>query len=140
MLLIASLNRGGLAGACWELDIRLPVRHPSLAQRGDWMAQSSCCASLNDEPASLKTMLAWRSSHHGSERVTPAGSFLEPLPVTKTEKGYTVVKTPEALARITGVASALGDSSRYLWLKLPYCEKLRGGGACDHAAHTAARR
>jgi DhnA family fructose-bisphosphate aldolase class Ia len=33
-----------------------------------------------------------------------------------------VVKTSEALARIAGVASALGDSSRYLWLKLPYCD------------------
>jgi DhnA family fructose-bisphosphate aldolase class Ia len=26
------------------------------------------------------------------------------------------------LARLAGVASALGDSSRYLWLKLPHCE------------------
>jgi DhnA family fructose-bisphosphate aldolase class Ia len=24
---------------------------------------------------------------------------------------------------VVGVASALGDSSRYLWLKLPYCEQ-----------------
>jgi DhnA family fructose-bisphosphate aldolase class Ia len=44
------------------------------------------------------------------------------LPVVKTEKGYKVVKTADALAKIVGVASALGDSSRYLWLKLPYCE------------------
>ena len=48
--------------------------------------------------------------------------FLEPLPVTRTEKGYVVVKTAEALARLAGVASALGDSSRNLWLKLPHCE------------------
>jgi DhnA family fructose-bisphosphate aldolase class Ia len=33
-----------------------------------------------------------------------------------------VVKTAEALARLAGVASALGDSSRYMWLKLPYCD------------------
>ena len=31
--------------------------------------------------------------------------FLEPLPVTKTDKGYVVVKTAEALARLAGVAS-----------------------------------
>ena len=48
--------------------------------------------------------------------------FLEPLPVVETESGFKVVKTAEALAKIVGVASALGDSSRYLWLKLPYCE------------------
>jgi DhnA family fructose-bisphosphate aldolase class Ia len=48
--------------------------------------------------------------------------FLEPLPVARGKKGWSVVKTREALASIVGVASALGDSSRYLWLKLPYCE------------------
>jgi DhnA family fructose-bisphosphate aldolase class Ia len=50
-------------------------------------------------------------------------TFLEPLPVVKSNGNYRVVKTAEALAKIVGVASALGDSSRYLWLKLPYCEK-----------------
>ena len=45
-----------------------------------------------------------------------------PCPSRKTDKGYVVVKTAEALARLAGVASALGDSSRYLWLKLPHCE------------------
>ena len=47
--------------------------------------------------------------------------FLEPLPVAKTDTGWAVQKEAAALARIAGVASALGDSSRYLWLKLPYC-------------------
>jgi DhnA family fructose-bisphosphate aldolase class Ia len=49
-------------------------------------------------------------------------TFLEPLPVVKDNNNYKVVKTAEALAKIVGVASALGDSSRHLWLKLPYCE------------------
>jgi DhnA family fructose-bisphosphate aldolase class Ia len=49
-------------------------------------------------------------------------TFLEPLPVVKNDDGFQVIKTPEALARIVGVASALGDSSRYIWLKLPHCE------------------
>src|SRR5205823_7570091 len=48
--------------------------------------------------------------------------FLEPLPVVKAEKGYKVIKQAEVLAQAAGVASALGDSTRYLWLKLPYCE------------------
>ena len=40
----------------------------------------------------------------------------------RAASGWTVDKNAEALSRITGVASALGDSSRYLWLKLPYCD------------------
>jgi DhnA family fructose-bisphosphate aldolase class Ia len=48
--------------------------------------------------------------------------FLEPLPVERSEGGYRVIKTAEAMARIAGVASALGSSSRLMWLKLPFCE------------------
>jgi DhnA family fructose-bisphosphate aldolase class Ia len=49
--------------------------------------------------------------------------FLESLPVVKAMSGgYQIVKTAEELARTAGAASALGDSARYLWLKLPYCE------------------
>lgn len=119
-LLIASLNRGGLAGSCWELDD--PITGPSpqacLAWRLDGVKLLMRVA--GEEPASLKTML------DSARAITAANAarlpvFIEPLPVSKGEKGYTVVKTAEALARLAGVASALGDSSRYLWLKLPYC-------------------
>ena len=47
--------------------------------------------------------------------------FLEPLPVVRRDERWQVVKEAGELARIVGIASALGDSSRYLWLKLPWC-------------------
>jgi len=120
-LLIASLNRGGLAGASWEMDD--PITGPSPAT----------CAALkldgaklllricDEESNSLDTML------YCSRAITEMNAlglptFLEPLPVVKDNNNYKVKKTAEDLARIVGVASALGDSSRYLWLKLPYCE------------------
>ena len=120
-LLIASLNRGGLAGTSWEMDD--PVTGPSPAT----------CAALNldgaklllricdEEANSLRTML------YCARAITEMNAlglptFLEPLPVIKNNDSYRVVKTSDALAKIVGVASALGDSSRYLWLKLPYCE------------------
>jgi len=120
-LLIASLNRGGLAGAVWELDD--PITGPSPAACQAWRLDGVkiLLRIADDEPGSLKTLLA------SAQAITECNAlrlpvFLEPLPVTKTEKGYTVVKTREALARIAGVASALGDSSRYMWLKLPFCD------------------
>ena len=120
-LLIGSLNRGGLAGASWELDD--PVTGPSPATCQAWRLDGAklLLRIADDEPGSLKTMLA------SAQAITEAAAlhlplFLEPLPVKKTDKGFEVIKTKEALARITGVASALGQSSRYLWLKLPYCE------------------
>ena len=120
-LLIVSLNRGGLAGASWEMDD--PVTGPSPAT----------CATLNldgaklllricdEENSSLRTMLYCARAITEMNALSLT-TFLEALPVVKNNDNYRVVKTTEALAKIVGVASALGDSSRYLWLKLPYCE------------------
>jgi DhnA family fructose-bisphosphate aldolase class Ia len=120
-LLIASLNRGGLAGTSWEMDD--PVTGPSPAT---CVAMNLDGAKLllrisDEEERSLNTMLY--CAHVITEmNALSLPTFIEPLPVVKTNGGYRVVKTAEALAKIVGVASALGDSSRHLWLKLPYCE------------------
>jgi hypothetical protein len=122
-LLIASLNRGGLAGSSWELDD--PITGASPASCQEWRLDGAKLLLRVDEkdPASLTTLQACgRAINESNARGLPM--FLEPLPVTKTEKGFVVVKTPEALARLAGVASALGDSSRLLWLKLPHCEEI----------------
>ena len=120
-VLIASLNRGGLAGSSWELDD--PVTGASPATCREWRLDGAKLLLRVDErePASLKTLMACAQAiNESNARGLPM--FLEPLPVTRTDKGYVVVKTAEALARLAGVASALGDSSRNLWLKLPHCE------------------
>ena len=120
-VLIASLNRGGLVGSAWELDD--PMTGTTAAVSKDWRLDGVKVLLRVDEsePASLKTMLACAQAINESNALQ-LPMFLEPLPVRRTDKGWTVVKTAEALARLAGVASALGDSSRYLWLKLPYCD------------------
>jgi DhnA family fructose-bisphosphate aldolase class Ia len=121
-LLIASLNRGGLAGAAWEIDD--PITGSSAAN----------CAAMGLDGAKLLLRICDEEIHslntllYCARAITEMNAlglptFLEPLPVVKSNDSYRVIKTAEALAKIVGVASALGDSSRYLWLKLPYCEK-----------------
>ncbi|MEP6921326.1 MAG: hypothetical protein ABI967_09385 [bacterium] len=120
-LLIGSLNRGGLAGTSWEMDD--PITG----------ATAETCASMSLDGAKLLLRICDEEIDSLSTMLYCAGAitemnavglptFLEPLPVVKSSEGYRVVKTAEALAKIVGVASALGDSSRQLWLKLPYCE------------------
>jgi DhnA family fructose-bisphosphate aldolase class Ia len=128
-LLIASLNRGGLAGSRWELDDPMTGATPGACHAWRLDGAKVLLRVDPDEPASLKTMLACAQAINECNALG-LPMFLEPLPVTKTENGYAVVKTAEALARLAGVASALGDSSRYLWLKLPYCD---GYEAVAHA-------
>jgi DhnA family fructose-bisphosphate aldolase class Ia len=120
-LLIASLNRGGLAGAGWEMDDPVTGATPAVCRVWRLDGAKFLLRVDEKEPASLKTILAAVQAINECNALG-LPMFLEPLPVTRTEKGYTVVKTAEALARLAGVASALGDSSRRLWLKLPYCE------------------
>ena len=120
-LLIASLNRGGLAGASWEMDD--PITGPS----------ANACASMNLDGVKLLLRIcdedgdSLRTLMYCAKAITEMNAlrlptFLEPLPVAKSDGGYRVIKTSEALAKIVGVASALGDSSSFLWLKLPYCD------------------
>ena len=120
-LLIASLNRGGLAGASWEMDD--PITGPS----------TNACAAMGMDGAKLLLRICDEDSNslrtlmYCSKAITEMNAlglptFLEPLPVAKIDGSYRVIKKPEALAKIVGVASALGDSSCNLWLKLPYCE------------------
>lgn len=119
-VLIGSLNRGGLAGTSWELDD--PITGPTAATCAAWKLDGAkLLLRIGDGDAgSLKTILA------GVQAINECNAlrlpmFLEPLPVIRKDSGWVVQKDAESLAKITGVASALGDSSRYLWLKLPYC-------------------
>ncbi|HEX8139195.1 MAG TPA: hypothetical protein VF544_16650 [Pyrinomonadaceae bacterium] len=120
-LLIASFNRAGLLGSAWEIDD--PLSGPTAASCAEWGLDGAkiLLRICDAEPDSLKTLLA---TVRAITELNAVGlpMFLESLPVRKTESGYAIIKTAEELARTAGAASALGDSSRYLWLKLPYCE------------------
>lgn len=120
-LLIASFNRGGLAGAAWELDDPMTGPDATVCRQFHLDGAKTLLRVDLNEAASLKTIVACAEAiTHCNTLELPM--FLEPLPVAKTDKGYPVTKTAEAVARLAGVASALGDSSRNLWLKLPYTE------------------
>jgi hypothetical protein len=120
-VLIVSFNRGGLLGSSWEIDD--PVSGPTAASCVEWgLDGAKILLRLCDaEKDSLKTLLA---TVQAITELNAVGlpMFLESLPVTKVEGGYKIVKQAEELARTAGAAAALGDSARYLWLKLPYCE------------------
>jgi len=120
-LLIASLNRGGLAGVSWEMDDPITGASPATCAALELDGAKLLLRICDEETSSLDTIL-YCSRAVSEMNALGLPTFLEPLPVVKDINNYKVVKTAEALARIVGVASALGDSSRYLWLKLPYCE------------------
>ncbi len=122
-LMMVSLNRGGLAGSAWELDD--PLTGPSAKSIRNYRLDGSKLLLRVDlhHADSLKTMMYCQKA---LKKLTPLDLpiFLEPLPVhsTQNENGtldITLSKNPDDYIRLIGVASALGEASRNLWLKLP---------------------
>jgi hypothetical protein len=119
-IMLASLNRGGLAGTVWEMDDPMTAATPQTCAHWRLDGAKILLRVCDSDPGSLTTLKA-TSAAIIEMNALRLPTFVEPLPVIKTESGFKVVKTAEALARITGVASAIGDSSHLLWLKLPAC-------------------
>jgi Cgl0159-like len=120
-VVVGSMNRGGLSETIFEMDDTFT----SFTARR--LAQLRCDGGKmlyrldRDDPASLKTITACAEAINSLRRFNlPA--FLEPLVVEHTEGYYRTLNDVASIVRNCGIASALGESSSRMWLKLPYCK------------------
>lgn len=120
-VMLGCMNRGGLKATAFEMDDRFTA----------WTAESIKEMNLDgaklmfrlepSEEASGKTIsYCARAITELNKYDIPA--FVEPLPVDPMTEGFSTRKVAEELIKTNGVATALGDSSRGIWLKIPYCE------------------
>jgi DhnA family fructose-bisphosphate aldolase class Ia len=120
-LLVPSLNRGGLYGSAWELHDPITGATPESCARWGMDGAKLLLRVCADDPDSLKTLQICADAVSRLAQLN-VPCFLEPLPVKRSgERFFNVTKEAAALAQLVGVASALGESSRGLWLKLPWC-------------------
>lgn len=118
-VLIGCINRGGLAGADWELDDFLTGYSPDrIAAMGLDGAKMMFRLNLHERDAARAIEYCARWITELNRLSLP--SFLEALPVQRVGNNWRMMTTAEDLIPIVGVASALGDTSANLWLKLPY--------------------
>ncbi|MZD07977.1 deoxyribose-phosphate aldolase [Streptomyces sp. SID5785] len=121
-VVIGSLNRGGLAGASFELDDRFTGHRPEDLARLRFDAGKLLLRIDYDDPgsASVRTMeAAARAVDAMAERRLPV--FVEPFVVRRDPVSGRVVNdlSADAVIRSVAVASGLGGTSAYTWLKLP---------------------
>jgi DhnA family fructose-bisphosphate aldolase class Ia len=120
-VILGCMNRGGLSGTIFEMDDRFTAYTAEMI------------AEMRLDGAKMMFRLDSNSSDSGKTIMYCAQAinecleygiypFVEALWVEKTEDGYKAVKRAEELAKVVGVASALGVSSAYTWLKIPYCD------------------
>jgi DhnA family fructose-bisphosphate aldolase class Ia len=121
-VLLGCMNRGGLAGTVFEMDDRF-TSFTAETIEGLQLDGAKLMVRIEDsEPASGWTLdYCVQAINELNELGIPV--FLEPLPVKKVDGKYQTLKEPVALIKTVGVASALGDSSLNVWLKIPYCDQ-----------------
>jgi hypothetical protein len=117
-VVIGSMNRGGLAGTVFEMDDRFTA----------YDAESIAAAGFNggkmliridpDDPATATTLQAcgYAVSELAQRRLM---AMIEPFISHRADGKIRNDLSPEAMIRAIAVASALGSTSAYTWLKVP---------------------
>ncbi|MBT9147897.1 MAG: 2-amino-3,7-dideoxy-D-threo-hept-6-ulosonate synthase [Syntrophomonadaceae bacterium] len=118
-VLLGCMNRGGISQAIFEMDDRytswtaesihqMGLDGAKLMFRLDLTSPNSC-ATIDYTAQAIRQLNRYE---------IPA--FVECLPVKGADDKHAVIKTSAALIQVIGIATALGDSSRNIWLKVPY--------------------
>ncbi|WP_229840354.1 Cgl0159 family (beta/alpha)8-fold protein [Streptomyces brasiliensis] len=118
-VVMGSMNRGGLQGASFELDDRFTGHRPEDIQRLGFDAGKLLLRIDYDDPGSLTTLeSAARAIDDMAARRLPV--FVEPFISRRTPEGRLKNDlSAEAVTKSIAIASGLGGSSAYTWLKVP---------------------
>ncbi|MBW8797314.1 MAG: deoxyribose-phosphate aldolase [Streptomyces sp.] len=118
-VVMGSMNRGGLQGASFELDDRFTGHRAEDIQRLGFDAGKLLLRIDYDDPGSLTTLESTaRAIDDMAARRLPV--FVEPFISRRTPEGKVRNDlSPEAVTKSIAIASGLGGSSAYTWLKVP---------------------
>lgn len=121
-VVMGSMNRGGLQGARFELDDRFTGHRPEDIERLGFDAGKLLLRIDYDDPGSLTTLeSSARAVDAMAARRLPV--FVEPFISHRTDEGALKNDlSAEAVTRSIAIASGLGGTSAYTWLKLPVTE------------------
>lgn len=121
-VVMGSMNRGGLQGARFELDDRFTGHRPEDIQRLGFDAGKLLLRIDYDDPGSLTTLESTaRAVDEMAARRLPV--FVEPFISRRDPDGRLRNDlSAEAVTRSIAIASGLGGSSAYTWLKVPVTE------------------
>ncbi|MGV9649175.1 Cgl0159 family (beta/alpha)8-fold protein [Streptomyces sp. NPDC003554] len=117
-VVMGSMNRGGLAGAAFEMDDRFTGHRPEDIERLRFDAGKLLLRIDYEDPGSLRTLeSAARAVDDMAARRLPL--FVEPFLSRRIDGRVRNDLGAEAVSRSIAIASGLGGTSAYTWLKLP---------------------
>jgi hypothetical protein len=122
-VVIGSMNRGGLAGTVFEIDDRFTGYDAASIQKMGFDGGKMLFRIDPDDPATPRTMEACAQAvsalaSHGLM------AMVEPFISHRVDGRIRNDLSPEAVIRSIAVASGLGTTSAYTWLKLPVVDDM----------------
>jgi DhnA family fructose-bisphosphate aldolase class Ia len=115
---IGSMNRGGLQGTVWELDDQLTA-HDVTAIVEQGLDGGKMLLRIDPENRDSKATIEACAEFVSALASAGLIAMVEPLPYTTRGSAAVLSDSADELVRCVGVASALGATSAYTWLKLP---------------------
>jgi hypothetical protein len=121
-IVIGSMNRGGLDGATWTMDDRFTgYDAASIASCG--LEGGKMLLRIDDADSAVPATIQACADAVSELAAHRLMAMVEPLPYERDARGrLTLRQDAPSLARAVAVASALGTTSAYTWLKTPACD------------------
>lgn len=123
-LAIGTMNRGGIIGASWELDDRMSAYDAAHVEEYGLDGGKTLLRIEPTDPGVARTLesVAATATQLADRRLM---CMIEPLPYVKDPQGRAVLDSShERLVTVVSVASGLGSSSAYTWLKIPGSDRM----------------
>lgn len=122
-VVIASMNRGGLAGTVFEMDDRFTGYTAAGAARMGWQGGKMLLRIDPEDPATVRTLEACA---HAVDSLAEQSlmAMVEPFLSERVDGRFRNDLSTEAVVRTSAVAAGLGTTSAHTWLKLPVVEDM----------------
>lgn len=122
-VVVGSMNRGGLAGSVFELDDRFTAYDISSIESMGLDGGKMLVRVAPEDAGTVRTLEQCGQAVSGLAAVGLM-AMVEPF-ISRWEDGKVVNDlTPDAVIKSAGIASALGNTSRHTWLKLPVVDDM----------------
>jgi hypothetical protein len=122
-VVIGSMNRGGLAGTTFEIDDRFTAYDAAGIAAAGFDGGKMLIRIDPDDPATARTLHACGAavSELAARQLI---AMVEPFISHRTGGKIRNDLSPDAMTRAIAVASGLGNTSAYTWLKVPYVDDM----------------
>ncbi|APE14203.1 Cgl0159 family (beta/alpha)8-fold protein [Mycolicibacterium pallens] len=117
-VVFSSMNRGGLAGACFELDDRMTAATAASTAAARMNGGKMLCRIDLGDPGTVATMAACARA---VDELAAHGliAMLEPFLSTRIDGKVRNDLSPDAVIKSIHISQGLGSTSAYTWMKLP---------------------